>query len=648
MKQFVTIIISMLLLFSACTDKYSEEMPSPGEFTTISLDGVIADRNDDFTKSLNPAATEQQGGIAFEMARTNDPEAISTKANPTSFFVRYMLFNDPGNNIYTSSVRQVTPVDSKFSLQMEIPNNTGGDVFVFMTYRENELPTADKIRTKTDLQNYWSAYTLLSKDDIIPIVGSVNIPQGSQRVSMTLKHIGCKLNLKYTIGSSSDFKIDSVCIGNVTGRNYFVNLIQQTTNTTGRKRYASIATMQQDDLTFFIPENMQGVKAISKPSDKNKKNAPAKATYIELIGKKISTNQTARIRIYPGANNTTDFNLMRNGYYRVSLGIYYLDPNDDRITIGTESPTLIFDITPPSYLYGFSSYFYNNDWIFHNCTYEINGSRIIVNSKAENIGKKIRLIYINDKKIDCSIPIKAGTNYYTLDWSYNGTGAGTEDDPYQVATKNNLNDVRNHLNSHFLQVENIDLGIGWGNFNSISNSTKPFKGVYDGNKLSIGTLFSTNQIANCIFGYLNNAEIKNICLNVQSTYSYEYQNTVGYIASNATQSIISDCEISGSITNSGMNSNIGSILGIGYNCKLLRNKFNGVLTISGSNNYGGGIIGYAYKCQIENNTIGNTASITTGTGNRTGAMAGISEGSIFINNIFDRQKYPKEAGLVQP
>lgn len=38
-------------------------------------------------------------------------------------------------------------------------------------------------------------------------------------------------------------------------------------------------------------------------------------------------------------------------------------------------------------------------------------------------------------------------------------GSGTAEDPYLVATADHLNNVRDHLNKHFLQTADIDIGV---------------------------------------------------------------------------------------------------------------------------------------------------------------------------------------------
>ncbi|MDD2282823.1 MAG: cell wall-binding repeat-containing protein [Eubacteriales bacterium] len=58
-------------------------------------------------------------------------------------------------------------------------------------------------------------------------------------------------------------------------------------------------------------------------------------------------------------------------------------------------------------------------------------------------------------------------------------GSGTAADPYKVATAEQLNNVRNHLDAHFVQTQNIDLS-GYSNWTPIGDSAHPFTGTYNG------------------------------------------------------------------------------------------------------------------------------------------------------------------------
>lgn len=92
--------------------------------------------------------------------------------------------------------------------------------------------------------------------------------------------------------------------------------------------------------TFYIPENLQGVNAsISDQRDKSAANAPAAATFLDI--RAAAEGQEIAYRIYPGANNTTDFNLERNHHYVIDATIRGTNAIDTRVsTVKLSSGTL--------------------------------------------------------------------------------------------------------------------------------------------------------------------------------------------------------------------------------------------------------------------------------------------------------------------
>jgi hypothetical protein len=110
--------------------------------------------------------------------------------------------------------------------------------------------------------------------------------------------------------------------------------------------------------------------------------------------------------------------------------------------------------------------------------------------------------------------------------TYSG-GNGEPNNPYIIATAEDLNDIGNHpedFNNHFIMVNDINLAdyngarfnmigiyVGWGN-----PDNKPFRGVFDGNGHSIYrfTHSSTNMIPVGLFRLVNdpNARIMNLRL----------------------------------------------------------------------------------------------------------------------------------------
>ncbi len=101
-----------------------------------------------------------------------------------------------------------------------------------------------------------------------------------------------------------------------------------------------------------------------------------------------------------------------------------------------------------------------------------------------------------------------------------GGGSGTAENPYLVATADHLNNVRDHLNKHFLQTADINLGVapwnegeGWVPIGA-STAGNRFTGSYDGGGFVIRnlTINRAGQDYQGLFGYLEMAVIRNMKL----------------------------------------------------------------------------------------------------------------------------------------
>ncbi len=194
-------------------------------------------------------------------------------------------------------------------------------------------------------------------------------------------------------------------------------------------------------------------------------------------------------------------------------------------------------------------------------------------------------------------------------------GDGTEENPYQVATAEQLNAVRNNLSAYYIQTADIDLsGVEWepiGNQRYVTegNLHTPedveFSGSFDGRGHKILNLTLRNNTDSWLnyglFGYskgiIQNIRIENLDININggdSNWTHKIGGIVGYSTGN-----INNCIVSGNITiENAFQGFIGGIAGQATNCQ---NSISYVkICIVGENrgsygNYGeiasGGIVG---------------------------------------------------------
>jgi hypothetical protein len=145
-----------------------------------------------------------------------------------------------------------------------------------------------------------------------------------------------------------------------------------------------------------------------------------------------------------------------------------------------------------------------------------------------------------------------------------GGGSGTEADPYQIWTPEQMNTIganSGDWSKHFKLMGDINMSIYTGTqYRIIGNSTTKFIGTFDGNghfisNLTYTTTATTNYIG--LFGYILNATIQNLGLeNVSISSGGDYIG--GMVGYNSSGTII-DCYVNGSVNGKG---NIGGLLGM--------------------------------------------------------------------------------------
>lgn len=171
-------------------------------------------------------------------------------------------------------------------------------------------------------------------------------------------------------------------------------------------------------------------------------------------------------------------------------------------------------------------------------------------------------------------------------------GSGTEADPYQVATAEQLDNVRNYLYSHFIQTADIDLGVspwidgtGWV---PIGNNLEKFTGSYDGNEFKItGLTISISDPENGwntgLFGFTTkDASLDNITL---EDATLNGKNEIGSLVGKNYGTVSNCSSINVNLTGY---SNVGGLIGVNYG--LVQNSYTSGEVLS-TYSYAGGLIG---------------------------------------------------------
>lgn len=209
-------------------------------------------------------------------------------------------------------------------------------------------------------------------------------------------------------------------------------------------------------------------------------------------------------------------------------------------------------------------------------------------------------------------------------------GSGSNDNPYQIATLQNLlwlSTTPSSWNENFIQTAHINAitTIDWNNatgFSPIGTSTdEPFTGSYNGQSYAIAYLHIENVESNYhgLFGYASGAQLQNIVLQDIHIISGDY--TAALVGSLADDSFVSNCSAN------------GEVRGQNYVGGLIGNSTNSTIQSSSSRvnvrgiEYVGGFVG------TNNSLISNCYSSGSSTGNYTSNAIGGFAGSNLVTDL---------------
>ena len=263
-------------------------------------------------------------------------------------------------------------------------------------------------------------------------------------------------------------------------------------------------------------------------------------------------------------------------------------------------------------------------------------SSIALKACADMIGSPY--IQNNDSNINNGYPV--------FEWQskpYEFLGTGTAEDPYQISSKAELEQMRSLINSDFfnktyshayyVQMADIDLkndgwtpiGIGYDKDGEF-NANKVFYGTFNGNGKYIKNLNVDNTVIDAgLFGVVDSAKISNLVVygSVSSASALHGGAIVGKLTNNAT---IDGCGFVGNVnlsSNSNETISAGGIAGIITNGGTITNCYhNGKIT---SSKNAGGILGTAEFTQAGTVTIENCYQAN-------GTITGNDDASAIVGN----------------
>lgn len=199
-------------------------------------------------------------------------------------------------------------------------------------------------------------------------------------------------------------------------------------------------------------------------------------------------------------------------------------------------------------------------------------------------------------------------------------GTGTEEDPYQISTVEQLQEVANYPDASFIQMNNIDASetSGWNNgsgFDPIGDEFEPFKGNFDGNGFEISGLFINRPSSDHIglFGNVEDAVITDVSLQDISINGDDF---VGGLAG-----IINNTEITGAFASGTVNGDqyVGGL--VGQNLGAILNSYS-LVEVTGNEDTGG-LVGRNASEIFRSFAQGSVSGVES-----TGGLVGFNRGSI--------------------
>ena len=199
-------------------------------------------------------------------------------------------------------------------------------------------------------------------------------------------------------------------------------------------------------------------------------------------------------------------------------------------------------------------------------------------------------------------------------------GSGTEQDPYQVATAEHLNNVRNYSSSWFIQTADIDLGVApWNQ----GEGWMPL----DGDSHEVNNLYinrpENEQIG--LFSQSNQGTILNIGVINVNVIGYSL---VGGLAGINNWGNIRNCYSSGNVIGE---YHVGGMVGGSSNGSIYECYYNG--NVLGDTAIGG-LVGYTESGGSISNSYANGS--VSGFGPMTGGLIGLNQSSVV--NCFSRSR----------
>jgi hypothetical protein len=212
------------------------------------------------------------------------------------------------------------------------------------------FPATEDDMKRLSIGNIDSESKLVPESGGIPMVGVCNPLQLPCQATLTRIVSKVTFDLSATLPDGESFTLKSVKVKKVPNTVFFYPPEGNTalfpgidparwTDEYSAQIFDEDLTEQSKTLWWYLPENQRGWGSATDQKDKNAANAPFRqgdyCTRVEVSGTYTTAAgliTTATYTIFLGANNTDDYNLMRNTHYTLNTQILGQFKSDTRIT----------------------------------------------------------------------------------------------------------------------------------------------------------------------------------------------------------------------------------------------------------------------------------------------------------------------------
>lgn len=200
---------------------------------------------------------------------------------------------------------------------------------------------------------------------------------------------------------------------------------------------------------------------------------------------------------------------------------------------------------------------------------------------------------------------------------FSGAGLGTEEDPYQITSIKQLDEVRNHLNSSFILMNDLDFADSEiQNWTPIGTTTtaegvilESFQGNFDGNNKTIYNLTvyipSIGFLGNPSGGLFNRIERGNVS-NLNFENASVTADNAGILATSVWRGVVDNIHISNSTVSGGFSGGflVDSVSGGTISNSTIQDSF------LNSDSKGGMVVSFIFAGTITNSHVHNSTLIT--------------------------------------